>query len=86
MKNLLPLTFALMMLCGCAMLDVRFGNREAKRPFPATRYEWEGISYLCTEWDGGFILAIPAFVDLPISIISDTLCLPYDLTKKENTP
>lgn len=66
---------------GCASYGVRFddGNTPTKRPYPATRIDCETVSFLCTEFDLGFIIALPMMVDLPFSLVSDTVCLPYDL-------
>lgn len=66
---------------GCATYGVRFDDstQPTKRPYPATRVDCETVSFLCTEFDFGFFISLPVIVDLPFSLVSDTVCLPYDL-------
>lgn len=66
---------------GCASYGVRFDDsaQPTKRPYPATRVDCEAVSFLCTEFDLGFLIALPVMVDIPFSLVSDTVCLPYDM-------
>ena len=75
---------ALMYVTGCAAYDVRIEDHEEgafKQLYPATSLEAETALYLCSEWQFGFIYAIPLMLDLPFSILTDTLCFPCDVAR-----
>lgn len=74
-------SFALM-FCGCASYAVRFddGKEPSPRPYPATRLDWSTAGFLADEFGaGGCVIALPLLLDLPLSLATDTACLPYDL-------
>jgi uncharacterized protein YceK len=79
------------LLCsGCGTILVRTGAAaDVKRPYPATRVDAQVVSVWGEEHNSGdigqeyFRLASPFFlVDFPVSLITDTLCLPWDLLSK----
>ena len=71
-----------MLLGGCATYEVRFADESTDflKPFPATIFDAGTVAFMSDEWGFcGFLLALPYVVDLPFSLVSDTVCLPYDL-------
>lgn len=66
---------------GCATYATRLERDGATylKPYPATLLDVGTAWYMTTEWDLGFLWFVPMMADLPFSLVSDTVCLPYDL-------
>ena len=77
---------------GCGTIIVRSGAaHDVNRPYPATRVDAQVVSVWGEDHNSGDIgqeylrFAAPFFLlDFPVSIITDTLCLPWDLFSQPN--
>jgi uncharacterized protein YceK len=73
----------LAMLSGCATIDVRVNDRSAYPAlYPATRWDYDGVEMFTTEgttWEAIWVVILFGICDGPVSIIVDTLCLPFDI-------
>lgn len=86
MKRFLTFVLLVSLLSGCATYQTRLADDRGSSPqyYPATKADWEAITYLC-EWEFGFLIALPVCLDLPPSIVCDTVCLPADCWTWKNT-
>jgi uncharacterized protein YceK len=77
-------------LLGCASLDYRTGTTGAVNSgvYPGTRWDAKNIHSITSGEYQPWITEIWPFhltasiLDLPLSFVLDTICLPYDLTRK----
>lgn len=76
-SNEIFLIFMVFLLTGCGTIGVRVYDERPKYLYPAVRSEIETIHAIC-EWDNGWIISLPIIIDLPFTIIGDTVLLPYD--------
>lgn len=93
MKRVLLIFFCLSFLTGCATLIARtplreMGDADFPRSYPATYMDSMGLvdSFRpngpykgAFEWPLRIGSAILLLVDFPISIVTDTICLPLDI-------
>ena len=83
MKTILAILI-LAMCCGCATYQVRFEGTDQSGYYPAMREDCRAISYFGDQsWDGLFatLFAPCIILDMPFSIVSDTILLPCDLVR-----
>lgn len=79
---------AVALLAGCSTLSETFDDRPRCGPHPycGTSTDIEVIKAATDENPGVFrVLAPLALIDLPFSLVADTLFLPYTLFAKEPT-
>jgi|ERR1051325_6279485 uncharacterized protein YceK len=77
MKNLNLAAIALLLLAtGCGSISSRW--RGASGTYSGVRFDCEQVTHYSTESE------VIAVFDIPLSAVVDTLCLPYDLSAREN--
>jgi len=66
---------------GCATIAVRFEGQRDKFPnvYPSTFSDVYEIHMICDY--GWWYLGLPIVFDIPVSLVTDTVCLPYDAYK-----
>ena len=83
---ILALCVAASILSGCATYLARVAYGADGTLYPACRYDAAAPGY-AYDYIGdlfGFAAVPLALIDLPFSVATDTLCLPYDVYKKSN--
>lgn len=75
---------ALLLLSGCATIVTRCTEASyGDELYPATQMDLEGAAYLCEDQRHGgdefHWLAVLPVLDMPFSLVSDTVLLPVDL-------
>jgi len=88
--------FIVMVFSGCATAICRYsdyvGSPLSAKPYEATRADYVMLAGIPVVWHdsvfverAGIVMAIPlVLVDFPLSIVFDTLFLPYDITIGRN--
>ena len=86
MKKAIAITLSglVAVLSGCATIDVRGGGSRSHYPplYPAVTWDCQGIEMFTAEGSTGervWAIFFFGICDGPISLITDTLCLPWDL-------
>jgi len=88
--RLIMLSGVLILCGGCSTLETRDGARSEKY-YPATKMDFNRIGEgMSSSGDPGAmigglaLISVPLYImDVPISLISDTICLPFDIFYKE---
>lgn len=80
-RLLLAAVAACGLLAGCATWQVRVEGHVWQPIYPATCVDAGVVALYWTEfgWPAGLMITPLALLDLPFSLVSDTVCLPYDL-------
>ncbi len=81
MKRVLIILACFVLTTGCASVSYRLTSFERTvkpGPYPATRLDFKVASAILRT-PGGNYLIVPCLLDVPFSVIMDTVAMPYDL-------
>jgi len=91
MKKTIILILTTMFLCGCGTILTRTGNSSGEI-YPATSVDVLMVVSAGGQWDGspswqhltiGYVFMSPFWlIDIPISLVTDTIMIPKDLKEK----